>query len=98
MISPMRARGCGSTACALNAASVSITLMVIPPCGVWVKLAGQPRIFLRNGVKENHPAIVMEYPAFRLGSSIVLFAVIGLIFGPPGGLIMSLLGEAVRAE
>ena len=33
-----------------------------------------------------------------LGPSIALFAVIGLVLAPPGGLIMALPGEAVRPE
>jgi hypothetical protein len=33
-----------------------------------------------------------------VGPSALLFALIGLIFGPPGGLIMAMPGQAVRAE
>jgi predicted MFS family arabinose efflux permease len=33
-----------------------------------------------------------------LGPSVALLAAIGLIFGPPGGLIMALPGEAARPE
>ena len=72
--------------------------IIIPalPVGAWLaERIGRPDVTM---VACFSLAAFLIWLVASLGPSIALFAVIGLIFGPPGGLIMTLPGEAVRPE
>src|SRR5262249_28365420 len=72
--------------------------IIIPalPVGAWLaERLGRPDVTM---VACFSLAALLIWLVASLGPSIALFAVIGLIFGPPGGLIMTLPGEAVRPE
>jgi len=72
--------------------------LIIPalPFGAWLaERIGRPDITMISCFLI---AAVMIGVVASVGPSAMLFALIGIIFGPPGGLIMALPSQAVRAE
>jgi MFS family permease len=88
----------GHKAAAASAIVSTVSWVIIPalPIGAWLaERVGRPDVTM---IACFLLATLAIWLVASLGPSIPLFVVIGLIFGPPGGLIMTLPGEAVRLE
>lgn len=88
----------GYTATDASAIVSTASWVIIPalPLGAWLaERIGRPDFTM---VASFSAASIAIWSITSVGPSIALFAVIGLTFGPPGGLIMTLPGEAVRPE
>jgi MFS family permease len=88
----------GSSAETASAIVSTASWAIIPavPVGAWLAgRIGRPDATIVTSFVLAALGIVA---AASVGTSIVLFAIVGLTFGPPGGLIMTLPGEAVRPE
>jgi MFS family permease len=88
----------GATATAANVVVSVVGWVIIPalPLGAWLaqRIGRTDAVMLGSFLL----AAAAIWCIARLGPSIALFAALGLIFGPPGGLIMALPGEAARVE
>jgi MFS family permease len=90
--------GSGHSPAAASAIVSTVSWIIIPalPLGAWVtERIGRPTLMLLGLLLATTLAIWL---AAGLGPSILAFVVMGLLFGPPAGLIMALPGEAVPAE
>jgi MFS family permease len=88
----------GRTTAAASAIVSTASWVIIPalPVGAWLaERVGRPDVTM---IACFVAATLAIWLAASQGSSLALFAMIGLVFGPPGGLIMTLPGEAVRLE
>ena len=88
----------GHGAAAANAIVSAVSWIIIPavPFGAWLaQRIGRRDITMVTCFLS---ATLLIWLVASLNASLVLFAAIGLVFGPPGGLIMALPAEAVRAE
>ena len=88
----------GDSATRASAIVSTVSWLIIPtlPLGAWLaERTGRPYITMIGSFLI---AAVLIGLVASVGPSALLFALIGLIFGPPGGLIMAMPGQAVRAE
>jgi predicted MFS family arabinose efflux permease len=88
----------GDSATRASAIVSTVGWLIIPtlPLGAWLaERTGRPYITMIGSFLI---AAVLIGLVASVGPSALLFALIGLIFGPPGGLIMAMPGQAVRAE
>ena len=88
----------GHSVAAASAIVSTVGWVIIPalPIGAWLaERLGRPDVTM---VACFLLATVVIWLVPSLGPSIALFAAIGAIFGPPGGVIMTLPGEAAGAE
>jgi MFS family permease len=88
----------GHSAATASAIVSAVGWIIIPalPIGAWLaERVGRPDVTMMVCFLS---ATLLIWAVASVGSSIALFAIIGLIFGPPGGLIMALPGEAVGAQ
>jgi MFS family permease len=88
----------GSTAETASAVVSTVSWVIIPavPFGAWLaERIGRPTATMITCFLLSACAITA---VISVGASVALFAVIGLTFAPPGGLIMALPGEAARPQ
>jgi len=88
----------GRSAPAASAIVSTVSWVIIPalPIGAWLaERIGRPDATMAGCFLL---ATIAIWSIAGLGPSVAFFALIGLVLGPPGGLIMALPGEAVRPE
>src|SRR5262249_36284001 len=92
----LSAYGYTATTAAAVVSTVSWVVIVALPFGGWLAdRIGRPNTVML--VSFAGTAIIVWLVA-RFGASMLVFLAMGLLFAPPGGMIMALPGEAVRAE
>jgi MFS family permease len=88
----MIASGHGALAASAMVSTVSWIIIPAIPIGAWLaERIGRPDLMMLGCFLL---AAVAIWSLATIGPSLVLLAMIGVIFGPPGGLIMALPGEA----
>jgi len=92
----LTASGEGAAAASAIVSTVSWATIPAVPIGAWLaERIGRPNATIITCFLS---ATLVIWFVAGLGASILPFVVIGLLFGPPGGLIMALPGEAARPE
>ncbi len=90
------ATGYSATKASVIASTVGWLIIPTLPLGAWLaERIGRPDVMM---ISSFLLAAVLIWVVAGLGPSATLFALIGVIFGPPGGLIMAMPGQAVRPE